>query len=516
MDPELETLEATFNNKIESWISKQGIIFQFTHDTGSGALLPKICGLCFRLLLIIILGLIMFWFYLSSRPSSESFKLDVAQQITKGIYASDVEVANITRVKGGLLSGDLLFSSITLGETDSSFFEDWYIQEEDVSLVGRKSVIEREKSAVIQDVTLFPMGLMDTYKSRWSAKEVSILKMDIKLKAGDDTDEGALECYSTIFQKYDHLNINHIQVYDASILWGYSEHSSGSIKGAELSITKGENLWEIDVKGGMFSHGWLKDGWINEMKIICKSSGEVIIESATLSFGEGQMKFKANILVKAKPEVTGEYNFENISITDLIGEGYDERLDGVVDGEGKLAGELNTAEGLKSTTTITLKGKPKVGDKEADDDSVLVIRGDEFQFLKFMQMKNPRNSYSLLRAYRGELIVEHQGLNTYVTVNNVRCGRDDLILLKGKFGYAVNSLNSDDSNSDGERMFSGSLKLGLTPKVFESDLGILETYPVDGATLRVWFDVKLQGQMDDLTEEMANELMNLHKNTENK
>jgi len=551
MDPELEALEVSFNNKIEEWISKQGLLFQFTHNTGSGSMLPKIYGLVLRLLIIGIIGLVIFWFYLSNRPSSEAFKEDVQQQLATGLNASEVEISNITRDKGGVLTGEMLFSMLTLGETENSFFEDWYVKEEDVSVVGRRSVIEKKKTATFQGVQLSPLGIGDNYFSGWSGKELKILEMELKLKTGADTDDLAMAAYSSLFKKYESLNIDTIQIFDATLLWGHTETSAGSIKSAQLDIVKGIDSWEINVTGGTFSHGWLKDAAINKMKVICKRSGEVVIESASFLLGDGELKLTASIQIKSQPELTGSYSFEDVEVTDLIGESYEDWLAGNIDGTGELVGKLNSAEGIKVTTTVNLTGnsRQKRGgstDPESNGekkDSVLIIRGDNLQLLKILQMKDPRNSYSLLRAHKGTLIIENQGEDTQVTVKNLRCGLNDLILMKGKFDYAVRTakstkgdidassleLKENEINPGGERSedltfeqitetvraFSGEIELGLIPEVFENNIKVLDVYPVDSATLRVWFNIKLNGQLEELTEEFAEKLYEIMKQDEN-
>ncbi len=551
MDPELEILEASFNKRIEQWISKQGLLFQFTHNTGLGSMLPKLCRLFIRLLILGIIVLGVFWFYLISRPSSSAFKEDLQQQLATGLNASEVKISNIIRDKGSLLSGEMLFSTIALGETNRSFFEDWYVTEDDVSAVGRRLVVENKKTATFQGVHLSPLGIGDNYLSGWSGKELKILKMELKLKTGADTDDLAMAAYSSLFKKYETLNIDTIQIYDANLLWGYSETSAGSIKGAQLNIFRGVDSWEINIKGGTFSHGWLKDAGINEMKVICNSSGEVVIESASFSLGDGELNLNASIQIKSQPEVTGNYRFDDVEVTDLIGDSYEDWLGGNIDGTGELSGKLNSVGGVKVTTTVNLKGKAKRksgknSDLELTDskkDNVLIIRGDSFPLLQILQMKDPRNSYSLLRSYKGTLIIENQGKHTQVTVKSMRCGLNDLILMNGKFDYALRIAKSKEEDIDASslerkenemnpgkypaersvsepiretvRAFSGEIDLGLIPAVFENNMKVLDVYPLDRPTLRVWLNIKLDGQLEELTEELGNKLFEIMKEGEN-
>jgi hypothetical protein len=157
-------------------------------------------------------------------------------------------------------------------------------------------------------------------------------------------------------------------------------------------------------------------------------------------------------------------------------------------------------------------------------------------------MKDSLNSYSLMRAHKGTLIIENQGADTQVTVNNVRCGSNDLMLMQGEFKYLLsvkspnevidtstleikeNEMNPgvDQPENNGlettvgmERSFSGEINLGLTPEVFENNINALNIYPIDKPTLRVWINVKLNGQLESLTEELADELFDIMEEGEN-
>ncbi len=316
-------------------------------------------------------------------------------------------------------------------------------------------------------------------------------------------------------------------------------------------FVKGIDSWEINVTGGTFSHSWLKDAAINEMKVICKRSGEVVIESASFSLGDGEMKLNASIQIQSQPELTGDYSFEDVEVTDLIGDSYEDWLGGNIDGAGELSGKLNSVEGIKVTTTVNLNGKSKRKSGENTEpestggkkDSVLIIRGGNIELLKILQTKDPLNSYSLLRAYKGTLIIENQGKDTQFTLKDIRCGLKDLILMQGKFDYAVrkseskkedidassldlkeNEINPGGNPSEGivseqitdvVRAFSGEIDLGLIPEVFENNIKVLDVYPLDSATLRVWLKIKLNGQLEELTEELADKLFEIMKKDEN-
>lgn len=552
MDPELTKLESLFNKRIEEWITKQGLLFQFAHNTGNGSIYPKIYGLFVRLLILGVIGMVAFWFYLISRPNSIAYKEDIQRQLEMGLNASEVKISNISRDKGGLLTSKMLVAAITLGETKSSFFEDWYLKEEEVSVVGRRSVVEKKNLATIEGIQLSPLGIGDNFLSGWSGKELEIMKIELKLKVGAETDELALASYLSLFKEYETLKVGSIQVYDANLMWGYSDATDGSIKGAQLKVLRGNDSWEISVKGGRFSHGWLKDAEILDMKVICHRSGEVVIESAKFKIGDGELTLNAAIQIQSQPELSGTYAFENVEVLDLISEKYEEWVGGKIHGTGELSGKLNSKEGIKTITTVVLNGSSegeikdfsKFDSEEEKMDSVIILRGDNFQLLKVIQISDLRNSYSRLRAYRGTLVIENQGMNSQITVNDVRFGSNELILMRGKFDYApsleeqqnekidtsslelsdveaepIEELAKDDEDVSmkvAPRVFSGDLEMGIIPDVFESNAKVFEHYPVDSETIRVWFNIKMEGQFEQLTYELGELLFEIMEEEENK
>jgi len=543
MDPELNRLEKDFSIRLDRWISKQGILFQLRHSSGAGSVLPKLFALLFRLFIVLLIGLIIFWFYLKNRPNSESYKEDLATQIKAGTNAESVEIKSVERYKGGLLDAQLKISNFTLGGSETSFYEDWYAEEKERDINGNVYLEKKRKQLVVQAAVVQPLGIGDGILHGWSGKKITLGSLQCHLKTGAETNEKAMASYLSLFKGYDSLTVNNIIIDEANIGWGY-EISKGSIKGAAIEALKQNGVWKITVTGGTFSHGWLQNAGIKTMSIECHDDGLVKIVSAELRIGDGTISFDAEIQIKSKPVVKGKFEFKGIEVIDLVGKEYAAWLDGQVQGKGTLDGTLNSLSGIKSVTTVTLNAPPTtpatpagetaIVQKVSSDDSFLVIRG-KFPILKAMQRINGVNSYNLLRLNIGEFIIEQTGGDTTIRDINVRS--DDFLIVNGGVKYVWTSLReknakkvdpdselkslidekekaSEDKdlaggNRPGDRLvktFSGELTMGFIPQVFEAYPEILKVYPEDANTIRVWIPVPMAGEMREASSSTADKL----------
>ncbi len=547
MDPELNRLEKDFSVRLDRWISKQGILFQLKHSSGAGSMLPKICALLFRLLIVVLIGLIIFWFYLKNRPNSEGFKADLEQQIKSGTNSKSVKVNSAERYKGGLLDAQLKISNFTLGGSENSFYEDWYAEEKERNLNGLEYTVNNRKELIARSVIVQPLGIGDGLLNGWSGKKITLGSLQAHLKTGAETDELAMASYLSIFKEYESLVVNNIFIEDANIGWGY-DTSKGSIKGAAIEAFKQNGIWQISVTGGIFSHGWLQDAHIKKMNIECHKDGTVKVVNADLRMGGGTFKFDAEIKIKSKPYVKGKFAFEGVEVLDLVGKNYAYWLDGQVKGEGTLEGRLNSLGGVNTRASVKLKA-PSVavfntgnGRSEQQEissaDSFLIIRG-RFPILKTMQRINGVNSYNLLRLNIGQFEIEQKGGNT--RINDISVRSDDFLIMEGSVKYDLTNLknknklevdpdseltsfidenesNIGDNGSENvdlatditqERLvktFSGELTMGFVPQVFEEYPEILKVYPEDTNTIRVWIPVKMEGDITEVSSSTARKL----------
>lgn len=543
MDPELTKLESEFKKNIDQWLSKQGILFQLKHASAAGAILPKICGLLFRVFVLIAIALGVFWFYLTNHVGSEAYKEKVTENLVASLNASKGEIKSIERHKGGLLNAQMLISNFQLDSSETSFFEDWYVSKDGRDLDGAESPVSEKKKLTAHSVTIQPLGLGDGIISNWSGKKISVGILSCHLKTGAESDKAAKASYLSIFKDFDQLTVNNVTIEEAHIGWGY-DISKGSIKGAVIEALRKGDTWYLTINNGQFSHGWLENANIESMTIECHKSGLVKVVEAKLRFGEGVLSFNADIKIQARPEVSGNFSFKSIKVLDLVGQAYAPYLSGQVTGEGSLKGHLNTTEGVSTKAKITLDAElvdsnGKLTDEEANigsqermlNEAFLIVKS-KFPILATMRELNKVNSYNQLKLNQGGFVIEHKGGETTISDIDVRSG--DFLVIKGALKYAWSKVKNKkeaevdldsglnetliDQTDIGEiadeeiavhklvRTISGNLRMGFVTDVFDDHPEILEIYPEEADTLRVWLPVKMQGELKDATTEIADRL----------
>ena len=211
---------SSFEYRLEQWISKQGLFFLIANGRVGVSLVSSLMGVLFRLIILTLIAIVIAWFFLKKRPETEAFKEDLIQQVSDGMNASDVEIRSITRVNGGILSGDMYIKSLKLGETENSFFKNWRISERKVNVDRSRADVDIEDVTSLNGVTMSPLNIGDNYITGWSASRLDVNSMTISLKTGGDTDEQAREIYGELFRKYDSLNIKSISVNEGTVFWG--------------------------------------------------------------------------------------------------------------------------------------------------------------------------------------------------------------------------------------------------------------------------------------------------------
>ncbi len=541
MDPELNTSEADFKLKLDQWISQQGAVFEIKNTKGIRSLLPKLCLLALKLSIVGFIVLAGCWFYLSNRSSSDSYREMVQGNLQSHFDSPEVEVKSILRLDKGIINGEMNISNIVIKESSQTFFSDWYVLEPEEDKSGRQIEIENKKYFTAAGISLSPFGIADGVFSGWKGKKIEVSILDCKLKVGADTDGEALNSYLQLFKKPVDLDVNVVIIREANIQWGYGVNQ-GSIVGSSITAEYINDSWELDIKGGLFSHGWLKGAEIDKMTVICHKDGRVDIKSAKLLIGGGSMELSATISVKSKFKVKGEYSFKGVDVLTLIG--YEEWFSGKIKGKGSISGEMNTQDGLKIETEVTLNNagsltkflksqKDLTAEQFADskENSHICLKNRFSIFEDVLKFIDTTHIYSLLEFDVGSFKVTQQGNNTSFNISGI--GVRDFLMVDGDFTFnsvkasevemfesEIDEENELDGGStpveanglkfeDEEELvnrFSGKLRLGFLPQVFERYPEILAVYPMDKETGRVWIPVKMEGGLDDISSEIAEKI----------
>ncbi len=407
------------------------------------------------------------------------------------------------------------------------------------------------------------MGLTDGFIGKWNAGGVSIGYLDIFVKAGDSDDAAAAKAFGSLFVEHPGFSYEWIESGSTDIRWGYSGNNRGSINGSQMSASRADDGWRIVFKGGTFSQNWLRDLEIKEMVVLCDKNG-VRVKKAELLSGGGSLSFQAGMGSGGQPQVTGTVVLDSMPVKALVPARFHDWIGGAVSGKGEISGSTNSQEGIVMDVDLSL----------ADGDT-LVLR-DSVPLLSALSVVDLYNSYRKvsfteggchIRTGNGRLQVSAMDLRAddllYLAgditvrpptneeiaealhIKDVKIVRDvieknwkmdDELLELSDVEMSLADLarkSEDDAGGDTRsgqvqsaedirnasimaeqrgRRFDGAVRVGLKHDAFDKAPRLMEAYPVDKDTGRIWLEAPLKGRIQTLTLDLAERLYVLSRN----
>ena len=231
--PESEQLQ-NFEERLGHWVSSQGFWFQLRYSFSGGgvrgALTFHLLRLAARALVFLAIIAVGAWVYLIMQGSGDSFRKDVSAAMKGRLRAEEIQIRGLTREQG-----EFYVSRLAMLGGDDTFF----------------SAFEARNIKC-------KMGLLDDFKNQWNPGIISISRLDLGLRAGADSAEAAKSIGDVIFHDEGEMKISTIIVNDATLRWGYSERTRGSITGSKMWVQKMPDGWKLRFRGGRFTQNWLK------------------------------------------------------------------------------------------------------------------------------------------------------------------------------------------------------------------------------------------------------------------
>ncbi|RYD60628.1 MAG: hypothetical protein EOP84_36760, partial [Verrucomicrobiaceae bacterium] len=201
----------------------------------------------FRLLVFLMIVAAGFWVYLAKRTDSENFHEALKESIKGGLTASDIEMNGFSRSQG-----EMVVATLAVQGGNNTFF----------SALEARNIRCR-------------MGLLDGISGEWDTGVVSVSRLDVDLRAGADDADSAKQLADSLFREYRNVRLSALDVADASIRWGYSERTKGSISNSALNVQRMGNSLKLHFRGGTFSQNWLRKLEIVELVVSCNPEGLV-------------------------------------------------------------------------------------------------------------------------------------------------------------------------------------------------------------------------------------------------
>lgn len=383
-----------FDRRLEAWISKQSIWFQLRHASTFSDVVKSLFDLTARLVVILLIAMACMWLFLRHQVGTEGYRGKLEAALIKGTASENGKVVGVSRQKINLIAANLRIAAIELDGGADSIFESGTEQQPGLSAVG---------------VIVSPLGVLDGTYSGWSGNSVTMDSLDVYLKSGAETDEQAQSVYQQLFKKYKKLALREIDVNHATLRWGYTESTQGSIVGSKVAAQYGREGWRIKVTGGKFSYGFIKDADIEEFVAVCDQEG-IHVKEAKLQMGDGSIVLSADVSVEANPQITGDISINHLSLEKVLTPYQQKWIGGYISGEGKLGGRAYDGAGPEFDINILLKRKDEV-----------VLEG-RFPIFASLEIIDTLNSYQRVKFGAGSFKMKKEGEKLSLQDINLRSG----------------------------------------------------------------------------------------------
>jgi hypothetical protein len=382
-----------FNERLSQWVANQGFWFQIRYSmTGSGTAGTAVFHLMrlgSRLLIFLLIIAVGGWIYLLKTTDSAKFSDDIEKKLKSGLFASETELKGFSRSQG-----ELTINRLTCQGGDETFF---------TSLEARDIHCK--------------MGLLDGVVGQWDTGAVSIARLDMELRAGADDAESAQMLSKALFNVPQKILVNTLEVADASLQWGYSERTRGSIENSDLKIQRQGGGWKMSFRGGRFSQNWLRRLEIVSLVISCDTDG-ILFEKAELRGGGGTLDFSGlKVTGGERPLIEGNAKICSLPLASILPAALRNFVDGSISGNFKVSGSTNSPEGVGFEGTTTLEGQ-----------DTLTLR-DRIYLLKALSGVDYVRNYHRVDFNEGSLHIKTTAGGMVVT--NVNLKANELLTLAG-------------------------------------------------------------------------------------
>jgi len=483
-----------------------------------------------RVLILLLIGALGFVFFLTKRFDSAAFQSDLSHRFSKGVAASEAQIAGFKREQGRAR-----IRRIGAEGTSASFFQ--------TLEAGNLN---------------FKMTFLNGLSGDWDVGIIEGNWIDVQVKAGANSPEEAAAAAETLFKRRRNFDVLGLDFSKARVTWGYDKRV-GEIEGSKMSAHRVSEGWRFNFRGGRFTQNWIRDFEIEEMVMLC-TPNELIVEKGVLVADDGRIDFK-DVKIKGGelPQISGRLILKNIPIESLLPEKILERIDGSISAELEFGGSTNSAEGLSLQGPVTL----------GEGDSIQIR--DEIPILKALDVVDVFNSYKRvpftrggfnLKTGGGEMLISGLNLETrdqvslqgrlsvsYPTDNEAartigensvdmirpmtddreeRQAKKDITLRRAADESKVeeNAVENSEffaglaSKRDAESLrraaamrarntlnFDGGFRMTIPGDAFERSRILRERYPIDQATSRIGIDIPLRGTLSELTLSQAEAIL---------
>lgn len=427
-----------FNERLSQWVASQGFWFQVRYSmsgTGmKGRAMFHLLRLSFRLLIFLVLVAICVWVWLLKRTDSVRFNETLRSELQQGLSASELDMRGFSR-----LQGQLEISRLAAEGGDDTFF---------TALEGRNIRCK--------------MSLVDGLIGVWKPGIISLARLEVDLRAGTDDEASARKLSESIFRKSEKVEVNTMEVSDATFRWGYSERTQGSIESSALKMQRTDTGWRLNFKGGYFTQNWLKRLQIVNLVIVCEAGG-LVFEKAELRLGGGTVDLTGlRVIGGERPVVEGVAKIRSLVLEDIVPPALRTFVEGSLSGDFKVFGSTNTSDGIGFEGQVVMDGT-----------DVISLR-ERIHLLKALSVVDYSRNYHRIDFREGTFSMKtHRG---GMELTDVKLKSDDLFSLDGQIRVRLpTDQEVQDAIAKGSGMETSSIFSAEDDSAQESDQASAKT-----------------------------------------
>ncbi|MES2983159.1 MAG: hypothetical protein V4727_12675 [Verrucomicrobiota bacterium] len=366
--------------------------------------------LALRLVIFLIL-LAASWVAVVKRTGKQKFTDTVCLKLAEKFSANEIEIRGVSRERG-----KFTIHRLAMFNEESSFFR---------GLEFANLVCQRD--------------FFVDFGKTWKPGIVEISKVNLSLRAGADSDEGAQAIGDVLFQDLGSLKPDAIHVANMSMRWGYTERSRGSINESQMKAVPVAGGWRLSFRGGTFSQNWLKRLQIEELDVVITREG-IRFDNAVFSKNGGSMVLEQfEVVAGQRPEVSGQMKIKAMNISSMLPMVARAYVSGKISGEFIVSGSTNSTGGIGFDGEVSLQ-----------DGDVITLR-DRLPLLRAMSAVDSNHDYRHVDFRVGSFQMEMKGQG--LKLSDVKLFADDTMSLTGELFIRKPKSDEELVLDDGSEFF---------------------------------------------------------------
>ncbi len=383
-----------FNERLSQWVANQGFWFQVRYSmSGSGVkgnALFQLLSIGFRLLIFLVLVVLAVWIYLVKRVDRPSFQEGIRTSLQAGLSASETQMKGFSQIQG-----QSSISRLACQGGEATFF----------------STLEARNIR-------WKMGILDGLRGPWDPETIAISRVDLDLRAGADDAGSAQKISEALFRKFPQVLLSGIEVADATIRWGFSDRTQGTIEGSSLKMLRGDGVMKMVFRGGTFSQNWLRKLDIVTLVVVCDPDG-ITFEKAEFRRGNATIDLTGlKVTGGERPTVQGIAKIRSLSLENILPPTFRNFVEGSFSGDFQVFGSTNTSDGVGFKGMVSLDGQ-----------DVLTLR-ERIHILKALSIVDFSRNYHRVDFNEGSFRMKTSGGGMELTDVKLKAG--DLFTLEGE------------------------------------------------------------------------------------